>query len=737
MRAGRWLYSFGIVGLLLFPLALGGQEEKAEAALKPLRDRFADPKADREKLRQELLLFRRTHPGTSSALKAAQLLAQLPSPLDRLDPKVIPALERFNWQPKELVALLGEHRGRQGGAVSAVAWSADSRLIASGSTNGLVRLWDPRTMRQQHLLGNSYAVTALAFDRESKRLAAAGSDGSVRQWDVSSADKIVPLPVIKASSTPLYALAFSPDSKKLATGGHDTSIRVYDLTVEKPERALHEMGQGKGEITGLAFGPKGDVLYSSDQRGAVRVWDMTGAEPAERAEVEAHPKSVVALALDAKGQTLATASADGVIGIWRLGTGKPVRTVQFPHAGVRCLAFSPGGGTLAAGSTDRTAVLWDLTKLPPTKRMVCEAHKGPFDGHIAALSAVAFDPLGRAVVTGSADWTVRLWPLAGARPAEPEQTTVTRGHLSLIYSTSVAPDGQTLASGSYDGSTRLWTLTAAEPKERSLLRGDSSAIYSVAYSPDGRTLASGGATTTFRLWDAVLGRELRKFEGHPTSITGLEFSGDGRHVLCTSGKEMWLWDPNTPTRVVRRFEGHELPISGSALSPDGKRVLSSSGSYKYDTAGRPITKDGKYVYVDPTLRLWDAENGKELHAVTCSAALARTAFIPDGRGLSSAWDGANLIWDLTGPQPRETASLQGRSGYATLLVPSPDGTKLATRWSNGMLILWDLDTGKVLREWSLPESLAGLAWASDSRHLVLGYGTGVINILRLEPLKAP
>jgi WD40 repeat protein len=147
--------------------------------------------------------------------------------------------------------------------------------------------------------------------------------------------------------------------------------------------------------------------------------------------------------------------------------------------------------------------------------------------------------------------------------------------------------------------------------------------------------------------------------------------------------------------------------------------------------------NGKYVYVDPTLRLWNADSGKELAVIKHEAAFAKAAFAPDGRGLSSAWDGASRIWDLAGSELRATGALQSRGGYATLLVPSPDGTKLATRWSNGRLIVWDLDTGKGWREWSLPESIYSLSFASDSRHLAVAYGTGVIDVLRLVSAKAP
>src|SRR4051794_14801056 len=85
-------------------------DERAEAALKALVQRCKDgaklSETEAEPLIKDLQRFHRAYPGTPYALEAARLLTRIPSPLDRLDAAQIPTIEKFDWQPRELVAVI-------------------------------------------------------------------------------------------------------------------------------------------------------------------------------------------------------------------------------------------------------------------------------------------------------------------------------------------------------------------------------------------------------------------------------------------------------------------------------------------------------------------------------------------------------------------------------------------------------------------------------------------------------
>src|SRR5262245_20815024 len=199
------------------------EEGRAGNVLAGIEKRMSAAGADAAQMRRELLTLRIKYPGTKAAMKAAALMARLPSALDRMSPATIPAIEKFDWQPKDLVAVLGEHLGRHAAAVSSVAVSADSKLIASGG-GGYVRLWNADTMRLQAVVGTSYGCTSVAISKDRNFLAAGTTHGHVYVWALLS-DKPPALRfTIAAATSPVNGVSFHPDSKRIACACFDNVV---------------------------------------------------------------------------------------------------------------------------------------------------------------------------------------------------------------------------------------------------------------------------------------------------------------------------------------------------------------------------------------------------------------------------------------------------------------------------------------------------------------------------------
>jgi WD40 repeat protein len=349
-------------------------------------------------------------------------------------------------------------------AVAAVPLPNGRTLLASGSHDRTVRLWDPATGTPagDPLTGHTDQVWALAAVPlpDGRTLIAAGSaDGAVRLWDPTSGTlAVTPL---AANTGPVRAMAAVPlpDGRTLlATGSRfDDTVRLWDPATETPAGDLLIGARNAGGVDTLALVPVPDgrtLLASGSDDGTVRLWDPTTRTPARDPDHTDQVWAVAAVPLPNGRTLLASGSDDGTVRLWDPATGTPAGDPLTGHTGsVHAAAAVPlpdGRILLATGGADKTVRLWD----PATGSPVGD----PLTGHTGYVNAAAAVPLpnGRTLLaTGSPDMTVRLWDPATGSPVGDPLT----GHTGWVQAVAAVPlpDGRTLlASGITDGTVRLW-----------------------------------------------------------------------------------------------------------------------------------------------------------------------------------------------------------------------------------------------------------------------------------------
>ena len=237
---------------------------------------------------------------------------------------------------------------------SRVTFSPDSRLLATGSSRGIVRVFNAGPGALLNTFGgNAEEVFALAFSPDDQRLATAGNDGFVHLWDVKAGEEIA----VINGHTPweqVNSLAFAPSGERVFSGGRYGMVKVWDARASGSGVTL---AQG-ARVTSLALAPDSQRLASGSGDGRIVLWDLRTRQP--QATLTGHAGYVFGLAFDRAGSRIASAGQDKTARVWDVASGRTTVTLSSHAAEVNAVAFSPGGTELATGSEDRTIRVWDV-----------------------------------------------------------------------------------------------------------------------------------------------------------------------------------------------------------------------------------------------------------------------------------------------------------------------------------------------------------------------------------------
>jgi WD40 repeat protein len=638
------------------------------------------------------------------AARAYQDKAKDKGPQGPPEPKLI--VQDDDDLPQGALARVGTVRLRHGSVVTSLAYSKDGKTLASGSWDTTIRFWDPANGVEKRVISAARTkVVTIALSADGKTLASAGWDNVIRLWDATSG---VESQVLGGHARWVLSVAFSPNGKLLASGSQDRTVRLWDI--EGGKNVTIWTGH-TGEVRAVAFSKNGKILASASEDGTVRLWDVPGKT--ELAKLDGHKGGAGSVAFAPDGKLLATGGADKIIRLWDVADKKEVRRFEGHEGYVSSIAFSPDGKLLASATgypvMDRTARIWNVETGKQLHKLRSEYFGSVAFAPDGKTLAVApgdatihlYDPKTGKEFETSARRTVRsqcvarspdgkLLAVAGMElflldAATGKEIRGLDGPAKGSYGAAFSPDGCTLATGGRDGVIRLWNV--ANGKEIGQLDGhkgqkpDQGWINCVAYSPNGKLLAEASRDGSVQLWDVDKKQLVRRLLGHDGVVWSVAFSADSKRVVSGGlDKSVRIWDADSGN-IVSALTGHTSEVEGVAWSPDGRLVASG---------GR-----------DGTARIWSAASGKQLHELrepswwNIRAGHHRDgktlAFSPDGRLLAwGTWRSVHIWETETG---RERAYFVGHRGEVNALAFSPNGRVLTTGSFDGAVIIWDV-TGR-------------------------------------------
>jgi len=183
------------------------------------------------------------------------------------------------WNPKSdpsskpNISMVGTVRTR------AMTFSKDLKLLAVGgggdeAKHGMVTLWDTLTRKKidanfEGHRGVDISVASLAFSHDSKILATGGTDKTVELWDISTPPEKLLTEPLEGHASSVTALAFSPDGRTIASGDDKGTVNLWSAA---SYQLLMTLRVSKSGVNALAFSDDGETLYSRDNEGDIRFW---------------------------------------------------------------------------------------------------------------------------------------------------------------------------------------------------------------------------------------------------------------------------------------------------------------------------------------------------------------------------------------------------------------------------------------------------------------------------------
>jgi WD40 repeat protein len=620
----------------------------------------------------------------SSSLTLIAALALLPQQDARsaapVPTKARPGIDLYGDEvPEGALARLGSKRWCRRDILYSVAWRPDGKAIAAGTaaadgTSEIV-VWNADGHLVAQFPGQAHVVRSVCWSSDGRKLVSTGGDGGIRICDVAAKTSRALRPTGNFDS----ALFLRDGRTVVVVDGPD--LLLLDPEDGRERRRLPTPSRGGGP---LAASPDGKLVASCGSDEKVRLWDAVGWK--ELRSLELGADRGLGLAFSPDSRTIACGTFHGAIRGWDVASGKKLFRHQLHDEACRALAFTPDGKALVLAAD--TVRVWNVVSRKEVRQM----------DHGAQVMNAAVSPDGRTIASIGGHGALRLWDRA-------DGTEVVKDgrHSNAIHSIAISLDGKLVSTACSGNPVRLWEASSG----RLLLSlPDTSRAHQAAFLPRSRTLIVASNERHLEFWDIDRGESVRTLRHKDCLPCPFVVTRDGRTLAGSSTDgQVRLFDVATGQVQKRTFPaqgdflGSTIKLVGEefAFSGDGTLLASRGGA-----------ADG--------LTVWETATGKDRAHILTSG--FPTAFSPDGRLLAVRSDAGVELYETEKGQLFSKLPCPGR---VKAVVFSPDGKALAVAGRHGVVVLWEVASGKERCRCNGHEGpVECLAFAQDCRRIASG-----------------
>ncbi|HTK11852.1 MAG TPA: hypothetical protein VL485_32065 [Ktedonobacteraceae bacterium] len=289
------------------------------------------------------------------------------------------------------------------------AWSPNGQYLALGTfdttstvgkNNGIVKIYDAITGKTVHTYhGHANAITAIAWSPNNNLIASGDTGGQVQIWNAKTDENIYTntyYHLDRYFSSPVVSVAWSHNGKRVASAYLDGTVQAWNI-VDGTNIYTYNTADSQG-VQSMAWSSDGKYIAAGSENGTIQIWDAATKETIT--SYQSHSDSVNALSWSQSGKYLASGSHDTTVLIWNIDTREVIFTYKGHAGSVSTVAWSPDGKRIASASTDRTVQVWDATD---------GGHLYTFEKHSKGVIEVAWSPDGKYLASIGNTSEVEVW----------------------------------------------------------------------------------------------------------------------------------------------------------------------------------------------------------------------------------------------------------------------------------------------------------------------------------------